>query len=83
MTMKQKAARLLSISRKKAVSVLAVVGAVAGTSAHAADPLTALEGMGTLSASNVGYGPIMFGLAVAAVSIGIGVKWIKRTRGAA
>lgn len=38
----------------------------------------------TQVAGNIGdYGPVMFGLAVVSVGVMIGVKWIKRARGAA
>jgi hypothetical protein len=47
------------------------------------DPATALEAIGTLSSSATGFGPVLFGMAVISVGILIGVKWIKRGRGAA
>ena len=50
--------------------------------AMAADPATALEGLQTLSGSATGFGPVLFGLAVVSVGILIGVKWIKRGKGA-
>lgn len=56
---------------------------LAAQSARAADPATALEAVQTLTTSSAGFGPVMFGLAIASVGIGIGVKWIKRSRGAA
>lgn len=55
----------------------------AAGSALAADPASALDAVTSLSTSSTGYGPVMFGLAVAVVGIMIGVKWIKRARGAA
>jgi hypothetical protein len=58
-------------------------GLVAGSSAFAVDPATALEAIGTLSSSATGFGPVLFGMAVISVGILIGVKWIKRGRGAA
>jgi hypothetical protein len=61
-----------------AVGSLAAVG-----SAMAADPVDALAAVTSLSTSAAGFGPVMFGLAVAVVGIMIGVKWIKRARGAA
>lgn len=60
-----------------------VVAMGAGASAFAADPATALEAVQTLSTSSTGFGPVMFGLAITTVGILIGVKWIKRGRGAA
>lgn len=63
----------------------AVAGAAlsVAAAAHAADPATAQEALGTLSTSNTGYGPVLWGMAAAAVGIMIGIKWIKRGRGAA
>lgn len=55
----------------------------AGASAFAADPADALAAVTSLSTSSTGFGPVMFGLAVSVVGIMIGVKWIKRARGAA
>jgi len=74
MNAKQKFARLGAI----AAGVL-----VAASSAHAVDPVDAIAAVTSLQASSVGFGPVMFGLAVAVVGIMIGVKWIKRARGAA
>lgn len=68
---------------------IAATGVVTGLSllatipAMAADPTDALGAITTLSATNASYGPVMFGLAIAAVGVMIGVKWIKRARGAA
>lgn len=56
---------------------------LASASAFAVDPETAQAALTSVSASNTGYGPVMFGLAVTAVGIMVGVKWIKRARGAA
>ena len=71
--MKYKLARLVAI----------VAATAAAGSAYAVDPATALEAVGTLSTSSAGFGPVMFGLAVVVVGIMIGVKWIKRAKGAA
>ena len=57
--------------------------AVTSAVALAADPTTALEAAGQARDSATGFGPIMWGMAAAAVGILIGVKWIKRGRGAA
>lgn len=46
-------------------------------------PATALDAVTSLTTSSAGFGPVMFGIAVASVGILIGVKWIKRSRGAA
>lgn len=56
---------------------------LASSMAHAVDPADALTALGTLTTSQGGYGPVMFGLAIASVAVMIGVKWIKRGRGAA
>lgn len=64
------------------LGAISAAGAASG-SAFAVDPATALEAVGTLSTSSAGFGPVMFGLAIASVGILIGVKWIKRSRGAA
>lgn len=55
----------------------------AAGAARAEDPATALAALQTLSGTTAGFGPVMFGLAIVAVGIGIGVKWIKRGKGAA
>lgn len=65
------------------VLIAGVVAAVASTAALAVDPATGLAAVAEVSAGAAGYGPPMFGLAVLAVGIMIGVKWIKRARGAA
>lgn len=59
-------------------ATLAAMGA-----AHAADPADALAAVTSLSGQATGFGPVMFGLAVTVVGIMIGVKWIKRAKGAA
>lgn len=72
------------MSRQTALRLAAIPAAVlAAAPAFAVDPATAIEAVTTLSASSAGFGPVMFGLAVAVVGIMIGVKWIKRAKGAA
>lgn len=56
---------------------------LAAGAARAEDPATALAAVQSLTTSSAGFGPVMFGIAVASVGILIGVKWIKRSRGAA
>lgn len=69
---------------KRFIGRLAVIpAAFGGVSAFAADPADALAAVQGLSTSSAGFGPVMWGLAVAVVGIMIGVKWIKRARGAA
>lgn len=70
--------------KNKIAPVLALlVASVTAAPAFAVDPETALVALGTLSTSATGFGPIMFGLAVTVTGIMIGVKWIKRGKGAA
>ena len=71
------------LARKYGARVAVVGGTAVGTSAFAVDPATAVEAVTSLSTSSAGFGPVMFGLSVAVVGIMIGVKWIKRARGAA
>jgi len=51
--------------------------------ANATDPADALAAVGSLTAGQAGYGPVLFGLAIATVGVLVGIKWIKRARGAA
>ena len=69
---------------KSKLARLAAVGALYGgsVSAFAVDPATALEALGTLSGTTTGFGPVLFGLALASTVIMIGVAWIKKGRGA-
>jgi len=63
---------------------LLAAGVLGGSvSAFAVDPATALEAVTSLSTSATGFGPVMFGLAVTVTGIMIGIKWIKRGKGAA
>jgi hypothetical protein len=67
---------------KAKLAALAALSTVSGLS-FAADPADALAAVTGLSTSATGFGPVMFGLAVTVVGIMIGVKWIKRAKGAA
>jgi len=73
------------MSKKTLFARLAAFSAavVASASALATDPTDAVSALGSLSTTTSGMGPPLFGLAVVAVGILIGVKWIKRGRGAA
>ena len=72
------------MTRNTALRLAAIPAvALASVSAFAADPATAIEAVTTLSTSSTGFGPVMFGLAIAVVGIMVGVKWIKRAKGAA
>lgn len=52
-------------------------------SAQATNPTSGVDAVTALQGTIGSYGPVMFGLAVAAVGVMVGVKWIKRARGAA
>ena len=71
------------MSRATQLRLAVIPAAVLAGSVHAADPADALAAVTSLSGSAAGFGPVMFGLAVTVVGIMIGVKWIKRARGAA
>ena len=71
------------MSRAIQLRLAAIPAAVLAGSVHAADPADALAAVTSLSTSATGFGPVMFGLAVTVVGIMIGVKRIKRARGAA
>lgn len=74
----------MNVRFKKFGPALAGGAALVGSmSAHAVDPADALAALGTLTTSQGGYGPVLYGLAIASVAIMIGIKWIKRGRGAA
>ena len=64
---------------------LAVVASsvIAAGQALAADPATGVEAVAAVRAGIGDYGPAMFGLAIVSVGVMIGVKWIKRAKGAA
>lgn len=66
----------------RAATAVATLALTAGT-ALAADPTSGVDAVTQLRAEMGDYGPAMFGLAIVAVGIGIGVKWIKRAKGAA
>ena len=55
----------------------------AAASAQSSNPTSGVDAVTQLQGTIAGYGPVMFGLAIAAVGVMIGVKWIKRARGAA
>lgn len=68
----------------KVAFVLALaVSTFAAAPAFAVDPVSAIAAVTELQGSSAGFGPVMFGLALAVVGIMIGVKWIKRAKGAA
>lgn len=67
-------------ARLVTVSPLLVAGVA---QAQSADPATALAALSSLSGTTVAYGPVMFGLAITAVAIMIGIAWIKKGKSAA
>ena len=73
------------MSKKTLFARLAAFSAavVASASALATDPADAAAALTSLASTSTGLGPMLFGLAVTSVGILIGVKWIKRGRGAA
>lgn len=79
--------KLFNAAKKYGAKIAAPVTAVAvglvPMLSHAVDPVDAQAALGAISTANTGYGPVMYGLAAAAVGVLIGVKWIKRGRGAA
>ena len=67
----------------RAIAGAAAIAAMGAAHAQAVNPADALAAVTQLSTSASGFGPVMFGLAVTVVGILIGVKWIKRAKGAA
>ena len=61
-----------------ASSVIAAGQALAQTA-----PTTGVEAVKAVKDGIGDYGPAMFGLAIVSVGVMIGVKWIKRAKGAA
>lgn len=66
---------------KLAVAASSVIAA--GQALAQAAPTTGVEAVTYVKDSMGDYGPVMFGLAIVSVGIMIGVKWIKRAKGAA
>ena len=72
--------------RAKFGAKLAVVASsviAAGQTFAQTAPTTGVEAVQAVKASMGDYGPAMFGLAIVSVGVMIGVKWIKRAKGAA
>jgi len=72
-------ARAAKLGAAVAVAALSA-GPVLAQSSDPQDPIAAVK---LLQGSSTGMGPVMWGLAAAVVGILVGVKWIKRGRGAA
>lgn len=86
MNIRQRMGHLASVARAKAASLTTSVATtlgIVGTAQAQTAPTDALAAVTTLSTSATGFGPVMWGLAVTVVGILIGVKWIKRAKGAA
>lgn len=66
---------------KLAVAASSVIAA--GQALAQAAPTTGVEAVEYVKNSMGDYGPALFGLAIVSVGIMIGVKWIKRAKGAA
>lgn len=78
--------KLFNQARRYGAQIATTTGALVLSgvaSAQSSDPATGVEAITQLRASIGDYGPVMFGLAIVSVGVMIGVKWIKRTRGAA
>lgn len=74
----------LNVARKYGAKLSAAAAlAASAVSAMAADPATAIEALQSTNTNATAFGPVMFGMAAVSVGILIGVKWIKRGRGAA
>ena len=70
--------------RAKYGAKLAVVASSVVAAGHAlASPTTGVQAVEAVAAGIGDYGPAMFGLAIVSVGVMIGVKWIKRAKGAA
>ena len=72
--------------RAKFGAKLAVVASyviAAGQALAQTAPTTGVEAVAAVKAGIGDYGPAMFGLAIVSVGVMIGVKWIKRAKGAA
>lgn len=76
--------KLRTLARKYGAK-LSLAAAVASTAslALAEDPVSASAALTQLQTDNSGFGPVMFGLALVATGIMVGVKWIKRGKAAA
>ena len=71
------------MQKLRALSALALTSAVTGGALAQVDPTTAQGAFEQAATASTGFGPGMYLLAAGSVAILIGVKWIKRARGAA
>jgi len=73
-----------NVARKYGAKVVALAGAaLVSAQAMALNESTGVASVNQLKTEMGDYSGAMFGLAVVSVGIMIGVKWIKRARGAA
>lgn len=76
--------KLFKQVRRYGAQVVVGGSALVGSAvALAEDPATPLAALSSLTGTQAGYGPVLFGLAIATVGIMIGIKWIKRGKSAA
>lgn len=74
--------KVTTFFRNTAVSAVALGASVAAFADAVPLPSAAAQ-ISEITAGQSAYATVMFGLALAAVGILVGVKWIKRGRGAA
>lgn len=75
--------RTKKIGAKVAAVALPAMYAAGNAFAQATDPTSGVAAVQQLKGDMGDYGPLMFGIAIVGTGIGIGVKWIKRTKSAA
>lgn len=74
--------KVFALLPARVVAGVAGLAASAGAMAQVATFATPAAAVEELADSATGMGPIMFGIAVIATGIMIGVRWIKRTKSA-
>lgn len=74
---------ICNIRAKYGAKLAVVASSVAAVGQALAAPTTGVEAVEAVAAGVGDYGPAMFGLAIVSVGVMIGVKWIKRAKGAA
>lgn len=72
-----------NLRAKYGAKLAVVASSVAAVGQALAAPTTGVEAVEAVAAGVGDYGPAMFGLAIVSVGVMIGVKWIKRAKGAA
>lgn len=74
---------IYNLRAKYGAKLAVVASSVAAVGQALAAPTTGIEAVEAVAAGVGDYGPAMFGLAIVSVGVMIGVKWIKRAKGAA